>query len=104
GGTLRARVFAYKGIHPDAIAVPMGRGHTHYGRYAENGVNPLAVLDAPQGDRQASSLLGEPTPATVTATGDSRYLVRLMDTDRQHGRKLVATIPAQQHRRNTGGA
>lgn len=104
GGSLTTRVFTYKGIHPDAIAVPMGRGHTNYGRYGDNGVNPLSVLDAAQGDRQASGLLSQPTAAQVAPTGDNRYLVRLMDTDKQHGRKLVATIPAQQFRRNNGGA
>lgn len=104
GGALTTRVFTYKGVHPDAIAVPIGRGHTHYGPYADNGVNPLHVLDAHPGDRQSTTLLGAGTIANITATGDNRHLVRLMDTDRQHGRKLVATIPAQQFRRNHGGA
>lgn len=104
GGTLTTRVFTYKGVHPDAVCVPMGRGHTNYGQYADNGVNPLSVLDAPTGDMQSSEIVGSATAVTVSATGANRHLVRLMDIDSQHGRKLVATIPASQFDRNQGGA
>lgn len=103
-GTLTTRVFTYKGVHPDAICVPMGRGHTNYGRWADNGVNPLALIDARPGDWQSSEVLSMPTAVKVTPTGDNRHLARLMDVDTQHGRKLVATIPATQFNRNQGGA
>ena len=103
-GTITTRVFTYKGVHPDAVCVPMGRGHTNYGQYADNGVNPLSVLNAPSGDMQSSEIVGSATAVTVSATGDNRHLVRLMDIDSQHGRKLVATIPAAQFDRNQGGA
>lgn len=103
-GTITTRVFTYKGVHPDAIAVPMGRGHTNYGRYATNvGVNPLNILDA-EIDARTGELQTDTTRVQVQATGDNRHLVRLMDTDQQHGRKLAATIPASQFRRNQGGA
>lgn len=104
GGALTTRVFTYKGVHPGAVCVPMGRGHSDYGRYAANGVNPLGLLDATPGDRQTSELLGAAVPVTVKATGDNRHLVRLMDTDSQHGRKLAATITAEHFRRTQGGA
>ena len=32
-GTIKAPVYIYPGIHPGAIAVPLGWGHTAYGRY-----------------------------------------------------------------------
>ncbi len=45
-GEITTRAFIYKGIHPGAIAVPIGRGHSELGRYAkDNGVNPLSILD-----------------------------------------------------------
>ena len=103
-GAITTRVFTYKGVHPDAVCVPMGRGHTHYGRWADNGVNPLAIVDARPGDWQSSEVLATATAVKIIATGDNRHLVRLMDTDKQHGRKLAATIPAQQFDRNQGGA
>jgi len=44
-GSLRAPAFLSPGIAPDAIAMPVGQGHTNFTRYATNrGVNPLAIL------------------------------------------------------------
>jgi len=98
-GALTTRIFLYKGVHPDAIAVPMGQGHTHYGRYASSvGVNPLNLLGADTDARTGE--VSNTTTVHVQATGDNRYLVRLMDIDRQYGRKLTATISADQQRRN----
>ena len=36
----------YPGLHPGAVAMPIGQGHTAYGRNANGrGGNPLAILD-----------------------------------------------------------
>ena len=46
-GSLRAPAFLSPGIAPDAIAIPVGQGHTNFTRYASNrGVNPIAILAA----------------------------------------------------------
>jgi anaerobic selenocysteine-containing dehydrogenase len=53
-GSLRAPAFLSPGISPDAIAIPVGQGHTNFTRYATNrGVNPISIL----------------APATVGDTG-----------------------------------
>jgi anaerobic selenocysteine-containing dehydrogenase len=53
-GSLRAPAFLSPGIAPDAIAMPVGQGHTNFTRYASNrGANPIAIL----------------APATVGDTG-----------------------------------
>ena len=44
-GSLEVPVYKYPAIRPDTIAIPFGRGHTAYGRYAEGrGVNPADLL------------------------------------------------------------
>ncbi len=44
-GSLRAPAFLSPGIAPDAIAIPVGQGHTNFTRYASHrGVNPIAIL------------------------------------------------------------
>ena len=46
-GSLRAPAFLSPGIASDAIAIPVGQGHTNFTRYASNrGVNPIAILSA----------------------------------------------------------
>lgn len=103
GGTITTRVFVYKGIHPGAIAVPIGRGHSALGRYAENnGVNPLAILDGAT-QPETGELTTDTTVVDVVAAGNSKPLATLMEVDRQYGRKLAASISAKQLRRTEGG-
>ncbi|MFA5907984.1 MAG: molybdopterin-dependent oxidoreductase [Vicinamibacterales bacterium] len=53
-GSVRAHAFLNPGIAPDAVAMPVGQGHTNFTRYASNrGVNPIAIL----------------APATIAETG-----------------------------------
>jgi anaerobic selenocysteine-containing dehydrogenase len=44
-GSIRVRAHVAPIVPPDAVAVPRGLGHTHYGRFATGvGANPLALL------------------------------------------------------------
>ena len=44
-GSVRAPAFLNPGIAPDAVAMPVGQGHTNFTRYATNrGVNPITIL------------------------------------------------------------
>jgi len=53
-GSIRAHAFLNPGIAPDAVAMPVGQGHTNFTRYATGrGVNPIAIL----------------APATIPETG-----------------------------------
>jgi len=71
-GTIEANVYVYKGIHPDAIAVPMGRGHEAYGRYAQGrGVNPLKILK-PVTDAKTGELATVATSVQVARTERGR--------------------------------
>ncbi len=42
---IEAIVYVYPAIRPDVVAVPLGQGHSSYGRYAaDQGANILGVL------------------------------------------------------------
>jgi len=44
-GSVRAHAFLNPGLAPDAVAMPVGQGHTNFTRYATGvGVNPIAIL------------------------------------------------------------
>ncbi|MDH5637804.1 MAG: molybdopterin-dependent oxidoreductase [Nitrospinota bacterium] len=46
-GSITAPVFPYKGIRPDVVAVPIGYGHTNYGKLANGrGENVMTLLGA----------------------------------------------------------
>ena len=102
-GSIETQVYIYKGVHKDVIAVPLGQGHTEYGRYAKDrGVNPLKILDPViEGKTGELALFG--TRVRVVKTGRSEALVRMGGNETQLGRKLAATIPAEQFRRTQRG-
>jgi len=100
-GSIRVKVFEFNGIHPEAIAVPMGQGHS-VGRYAAGvGVNPLKILN-PLFDRVSGELALYATRVEIKASGEQNAIVKLAPTDSQHKRRLVRTIPADSFNRNEG--
>jgi anaerobic selenocysteine-containing dehydrogenase len=69
-GTLRAPAFLSPGIAPDAIAIPVGQGHTNFTRYASNrGVNPITIL----------------APATVAGTNELAWAATRVKITRVSG-------------------
>jgi len=88
-GTVRAPVYLYPGIRKDAVAIPMGQGHTHYGRNARGrGVNPLDLLSA-RSDAATGSLAYAGLTVGVTATGQKGRLVKLQGSDRDYHREVA---------------
>jgi molybdopterin-containing oxidoreductase family iron-sulfur binding subunit len=102
-GAIKVKVYVFKGMHPDAIAVPLGQGHEEYGRYAKGvGANPLKIL-SPAVEARTGELALYGTRVKAIRTGVHEELVKEgRNNISQHGRKLVATISAEQFRRTEG--
>jgi anaerobic selenocysteine-containing dehydrogenase len=80
-GMLEAPVVLFPGLRPDVVAIPIGQGHTDYGRFAERrGANPVALL-APATDPKTGSLAWGATRVRLEATGRRRELARLESLD-----------------------
>lgn len=103
-GSLRVEVLVFPGIHPDAVAIPLGQGHTEYGRYAKGrGVNPYRILTA-LFDGETGELATCATDVQVIKVADSSGLVTLShgnlvlesNTSRQAGRRLVSTVTSKE--------
>ncbi len=91
-GTVRAPVYLYRGIRPDAVAIPIGQGHTAYGRYASGrGVNPLHLL-AGRTDGRSGELAFAGTPVEITATGERGMLASVQGSDSDHDREIADII------------
>ena len=106
-GSFDVKVVVFPGIHPDAVAVPMGQGHTEYGRYAKGrGVNPLKIL-SPKFDKDSGELATYATRVSVTKVADRGPIVTLAhgdlvlesNTSTQAGREIVKTVTARQFNR-----
>jgi anaerobic selenocysteine-containing dehydrogenase len=81
-GSLEASVVIYPGIRPDVVAIPVGQGHSDYGRFAQavSGSNPLALL-APVTDPETGALAWGATRVRLKLTGRQQLLARLESLD-----------------------
>jgi molybdopterin-containing oxidoreductase family iron-sulfur binding subunit len=90
-GAFEAPVWIYAGIHPGAVAAPMGFGHTHYGQFAAGrGGNTLDLLPAPAagaGIRYAG------VPVRVEKLNRYRKLATVAGNSRQLGRGIAQAMP-----------
>jgi anaerobic selenocysteine-containing dehydrogenase len=101
-GALEVKAYLVKAIHPDAIAIPLGQGHTEYGRYAKGrGVNPLKILK-PVADAKTGELAMYATRVKVSKTGKQDIIIRLGHSDTQHGRRLARTVSVDVLKRTKG--
>jgi molybdopterin-containing oxidoreductase family iron-sulfur binding subunit len=91
GATLEAPVYETEGVKPGVLAMPIGQGHTSYGRYAQGvGLNPLPLFP-----RALDPLSGAPFFAVqlqgFAKTGLSLKLARTDGSRTQYGRKIAVT-------------
>ncbi|HXI21213.1 MAG TPA: 4Fe-4S dicluster domain-containing protein, partial [Gemmatimonadales bacterium] len=89
-GVIEAPVYVYPGLAPEVIAVPLGLGHTSYGRFATGrGVNVLDLLDAKDGN---GFLPYFSTRVTVAHTGDYHRVATTEGNTRQLGRGIADAL------------
>jgi anaerobic selenocysteine-containing dehydrogenase len=76
-GGVEALVYVYPGIGENVVAMPVGQGHEHYGRYAQSrGGNPIDLLPA-EVDEDTGTLAWAATRVRLEPTGERRELARL---------------------------
>jgi len=101
-GGANVKVVVFPGIHQDAVAIPLGQGHSEYGRYAKGiGVNPFSILTA-SFDGKTGELATYATDVKVSKIENRGKLVTFKhgdlvldsNTSRQAGRELVKTTTA----------
>jgi molybdopterin-containing oxidoreductase family iron-sulfur binding subunit len=89
-GSLEAPAYVHPGLHPDAVAMPLGFGHTEYGAFAKGrGVNALDLLGGPAGDFVSYVS----TRVAVEKTGAWRKLASVEGVPRQLGRGIAEAMP-----------
>ena len=98
-GVIEAPAFAYIGIHPGMVAIPLGLGHTEYGEYASGrGVNALDLLTT-KGAGTAGFLPYVSTRVTLAKTGRYQKLAQTSGNDRQLGRGIADAMTLEEARK-----
>ena len=76
-GRVEAIVYTYPGIREDVVAMPVGQGHEHYGRYAQGrGSNPMKLV-VPSADDETGALTWATTQVQIVPAGRRHSLARL---------------------------
>ena len=80
-GAIELPAFLYPGLRPDVIAIPVGQGHTQFGRYAQNvGANPLRI-SASALDAASGAVVQRGVRVSVVKTGRNEPLIRFGASD-----------------------
>jgi molybdopterin-containing oxidoreductase family iron-sulfur binding subunit len=75
-GSIKAQVYVFPGIHPDAVSIPLGYGHEAMGRYAKGvGANVFGLLDVVVGQENGELALHE-TRVKISKTGKRVIVVK----------------------------
>jgi molybdopterin-containing oxidoreductase family iron-sulfur binding subunit len=93
-GSVKAQAYLFSGIHPDAISIPLGRGHEAMGRYAKGfGVNPFQILDEVF-DEETGELAMHETMVKLSKTGQRVIVVKDEGAagGKQMGKKIAVRV------------
>jgi predicted molibdopterin-dependent oxidoreductase YjgC len=91
-GAVEVPAYVYPGVRRDVVAMPIGQGHTAYGRYAKDrGANPLDLLAAEATD-VSGGLAFCSTKVQLTKTGRRVPLATTEGSARQHDRGIARAV------------
>lgn len=80
-GSIDLPAFLYPGLRPDVIAIPVGQGHTQFGRYAQNvGANPLRISQSAP-DPATGAVVQGGVRVSIAKTGRNERLIRFGASD-----------------------
>ncbi len=80
-------------VKPGVVAIPIGQGHTSYGRYASNvGSNPIDLLD-PKPSERTGGLEWAGMKVELLKKSDRLVLASVSGSDTQHERGIVQSVP-----------
>ncbi|HWP83369.1 MAG TPA: molybdopterin-dependent oxidoreductase [Bacteroidota bacterium] len=100
-GTIELPAYVYAGIRPGTIAVPIGQGHTEYGRYAKGyGANVYSILP-PLPLESSGGLKWSNIPVRVVNRGKKIDFADVAGSDYLHGRNIVQMVTVEELLRQT---
>ena len=93
-GMLEAPASLYPHMQPDLLAMPIGQGHTSYGRYAAGrGANPIHLLPA-DAETGSGGLAWFSTRVQIARAGRREPLVTTAGSHTQLGRGIAQSVTA----------
>ena len=88
-GSVSVPALIFPALRPGVVAMPIGQGHTAYGRYARNrGANPMDLVSL-QIDDRSGDLAWAATRARVRNTGERLQIIKTDGVTRTLGRQIL---------------
>ena len=95
-GEVETVAYLHYGVHRDAVAIPMGQGHTDSGRNADMvGVNVVSLLPS-KFDAESGEFAYLSTKVEVKGTGNMAFFVQMDGSPRQDHRGIIQTMTLDQ--------
>jgi anaerobic selenocysteine-containing dehydrogenase/Fe-S-cluster-containing dehydrogenase component len=96
-GSVEAPAYPYSGVHPGTLAMPLGQGHTHYGRFADHrSMNPLRLL-SPELDPSCGGIRWTVSNVVMTRLGRAQPVANTDGSSSQHGRGIAQAVSFDQY-------
>jgi anaerobic selenocysteine-containing dehydrogenase/Fe-S-cluster-containing dehydrogenase component len=97
-GTWQAPAFPYLGIPPNILAMPLGQGHSAFGRFAAGqSKNPVQGI-SPHPDPSSGGIVWSLSGVTIQKLGRAAPLANTDGSLYQHGRNLAQAVSWQEYR------
>ena len=98
-GSLEMPAFPHPGIHPHALAIPLGQGHTAYGRFADNQTkNPFQLL-SPNLDQTSGGMILSQKLSVVQKRGKVHLLAHTDGSPHQYDRGIAQALSLQDYQK-----
>ncbi|MCH8842056.1 MAG: 4Fe-4S dicluster domain-containing protein [SAR324 cluster bacterium] len=96
-GEVLTAAYLHYGVHPDAIAIPLGQGRTQSGQASEGvGLNVVGLLPA-RADAASGDFAYLSTRVSVAKGEGKAFLVQLDGSPRQLDREIIQTMTLEQY-------
>jgi anaerobic selenocysteine-containing dehydrogenase/Fe-S-cluster-containing dehydrogenase component len=96
-GEIEAGAYVYPGIQPGAVAIPLGQGHTAFGRYATAaGANAFALVD-PKPNAITGGIEWSGERVEIDPLRRAHGLVVVAGHDYQENRQIARSRPSDEH-------
>ena len=100
-GSLDLPAYVYAGVRQGTVAVPVGQGHTEYGRYAKGqGANAYTLLP-PNPLASSGALQWSGIPVSLANRGQRIQFADVAGSDYLHGRNIVQVVTVEELLRQT---
>ena len=100
-GAIELPAYVYTGVKPGIVAVPMGQGHTEYGRYANGNGSSVFALLPPLPLTASGGMQWSNVGVRVVNHGNRIQFADVAGSDYLHGRNLVQVITVDDLLRQT---